>query len=56
MAIRIETKSIMALILLGILDALIPLPIIGLLLIVVILTKPPWFMDMVNRIYDESGQ
>jgi len=56
MAIRKETQSIVGLILLGILDALIPLPIIGLLLIIIILTKPPWFLDLVNSIYCESGR
>ena len=48
---NIKTKAIFALILLGIVDAVIPLPIIGLILIYVILQKPPWFLDFVKEIY-----
>ncbi len=47
----IRTKTIFALILLGIVDAVIPLPIIGLILIYVILQKPPWFLDLVKEVY-----
>lgn len=35
----------------GIIDAVIPIPIIGLALIYVIVQKPPWFVDMVQEIY-----
>jgi hypothetical protein len=47
----IRTKTIFALILLGIVDAVIPLPIIGFILIYVILQKPPWFLDLVKEVY-----
>jgi hypothetical protein len=50
----ITTKLLISLILLGIIDVLIPLPIIGIVLIYVILHKPPWFREMVRAIYDDG--
>ena len=44
---------IVSLILLGIADALIPLPIIGLILLYVIMERPAWFLDAVREIYRE---
>lgn len=46
-----QTKSIIALILMGIIDAVIPLPVIGIILIFVIIMRPPWFKEMVMEIY-----
>jgi hypothetical protein len=48
---NIRTKSILVLILLGIIDVVIPIPIIGLMLIYVIVQKPSWFLDLVKDIY-----
>jgi hypothetical protein len=48
---NIRTKSILVLILLGLVDILIPIPIIGLILIYVVIQKPSWFMDLVQEIY-----
>jgi hypothetical protein len=48
---NIRTKSILILCLLGIIDMVIPIPIIGLVLIYVIVQKPPWFMDIAQEIY-----
>jgi hypothetical protein len=48
---NIRTKSIFVLILLGIIDVVIPIPIIGLMLIYVIVQKPSWFLDLVKDIY-----
>ena len=48
---NIRTKSIFVLILLGIVDVVIPIPIIGLMLIYVIVQKPSWFVDIVQEIY-----
>ena len=48
---NIRTKSILVLILLGIVDVVIPIPIIGLMLIYVIVQKPSWFLDLVKDIY-----
>ena len=50
----IQTKILLYLILLGIVDMVIPVPILSLTLIYVVAQKPPWFADMVSRIY-ESG-
>ena len=48
---NIRTKSIFVLILLGIIDVVIPIPIIGLMFIYVIVQKPSWFLDLVKDIY-----
>ena len=48
-----KTGIIVSLILLGIADALIPLPIIGLILLYVIMERPAWFLDAVREIYRE---
>jgi len=48
---NIRTKSILVLILLGMVDVVIPIPIIGMILIYVIVQKPPWFIDLVRDIY-----
>ncbi len=48
---NIKTKTLLSLILLGLLDAVIPLPIIGLILIYVILERPSWFSEIVRQIY-----
>lgn len=48
---NIRTKSILVLILLGIVDVVIPIPIIGLMLIYVIIQKPPWFLDLTQELY-----
>ena len=48
---NIKTKSIIILIFLGIIDAAIPIPIIGLILIYITVQKPAWFLDLVQDIY-----
>jgi hypothetical protein len=49
-----KAKTLLGVILLGVLDAVIPgLPIIALVLIYVILVKPSWFSDLVRKIYDQ---
>lgn len=47
-----KTKTLSYLIPLAIIDAVIPLPIVGLLLVYVIFAKPPWFIELIDRIYD----
>ena len=48
-----KTQLLLAVIVLGLLDAVIPFfPILGLILIYVILEKPPWFLDTVQDMYD----
>lgn len=46
-----QYKTILILILLGVVDVLIPIPIIGLILIYVVIQKPSWFQDLVKDIY-----
>jgi hypothetical protein len=39
------------LILFCLIDTLIPIPFMGLLLVYVVLRKPSWFLDLVQRVY-----
>ena len=48
----LRTKSLIYLVSLSIVDAVIPIPIVGLILIVVILQKPPWFQKLVHELYE----
>ncbi|MGB5749845.1 MAG: hypothetical protein WBM69_22905 [Desulfobacterales bacterium] len=50
----IKSKTLIFLILLGIIDVVIPIPITGVILIYVVFQKPPWFADVVGEIY-KSG-
>lgn len=47
-----KAKCLVGLIALGVVDAMIPLPIIGLILVYVLLQRPPWFREMVREVYD----
>ena len=47
----IKTKTLIFLIILGIIDMVIPIPILGLVLLYVVFQRPPWFMDVVSEIY-----
>ena len=46
-----KTKTLIALILLCLVDTVIPFPIIGVILIYVLLQRPPWFKNVVAEIY-----
>jgi hypothetical protein len=46
-----KTKILAILILLSIVDLVIPFPILGVILIHVLLNKPPWFENLVREIY-----
>jgi len=48
---NIKTQLIVALILMGVIDAVIPIPITSLVLIYVVVQRPPWFMDIVRKVY-----
>jgi len=48
---RINTKMLIYLIVLAVLDMIIPIPFTALILIYVILEKPPWFMKWATDIY-----
>lgn len=47
-----KTKVLLTLIGLGIVDVVIPVPILAIILITVVLQRPAWFTDMVRDIYD----
>ena len=47
----LKTKILMYLILIGVLDVVIPIPITGLILIYVLFQKPVWFRQWVDGIY-----
>jgi len=46
-----KTQLIVALILMGVVDVVIPIPITSLVLIYVVVQRPPWFKDIVRKIY-----
>jgi hypothetical protein len=48
----IKTKSLIFLVILGIIVVVIPSPILGLILIYVVLQRPPWFTNVVREIYN----
>ena len=48
----IKTKSLIILIILGIIDVVIPIPILGLILMYLVLQRPPWFTNVVREIYN----
>ena len=50
-----KAKALGYLIPLAIVDALIPVPILGLLLIYVVLARPPWFSSLTDQIYGRFG-
>ncbi|MDH3688250.1 MAG: hypothetical protein OEU36_02040 [Gammaproteobacteria bacterium] len=46
-----QTKILVTLALLSLVDIVIPIPFTSLLLIYIVLQKPPWFMEMAEEIY-----
>lgn len=47
-----KTQLLFAVILLGLVDAVVPFfPIIAIVLIYVLLERPPWFLDSVQQVY-----
>ena len=47
-----KAKCILALIVLGLFDMIIPVPITAVVLVYVLLERPAWFMNAVREIYD----
>jgi hypothetical protein len=47
-----KIKALLTLIGLGIVDAVLPVPILAIILIMVVLHRPAWFTDMVRDIYN----
>ncbi len=54
MDMNIRQKTVLTLVLLSLIDGVIPIPILGIVLIYVVLTRPPWFKDLTSRIYTTS--
>jgi hypothetical protein len=50
-AMKTGTKILIALIILGIVDMVVPVPILGITLIYVVLQKPLWFRVVMEEIY-----
>lgn len=48
----LRTQSLICLAGLSIVDVVIPIPIVGLILIFIILQKPPWFQKLVGELYE----
>jgi hypothetical protein len=48
-----KTKTLIALLLLSMVDTVIPLPIIGVILIYVLLQRPPWVRNVIGELYGE---
>ena len=48
-----KTKTVIVVIVLGIIDMVIPIPILGVILLYVVLQRPPWFTDVVREIYKQ---
>jgi hypothetical protein len=48
---RPKTQVLITLAALGIIDVVLPIPIVALILIYVVLQRPPWFMAMVRDVY-----
>jgi hypothetical protein len=49
----IKTKTLIALLLLSMVDTVIPFPIIGVILIYVLLQRPPWVRNVIGELYGE---
>ena len=49
---KTKTKILIYISILALLDMIIPIPFTALILLYVILEKPPWFLDHVNEIYN----
>ena len=48
---KLETKTLLILVALAVVDMVIPIPITTSLLICAVLAKPPWFLELVQRVY-----
>jgi hypothetical protein len=47
-----KTQTLIGLIVLSLFDVVLPVPIVGIILIMVLLQKPPWFQDLVRDVYE----
>jgi hypothetical protein len=49
----VRNQYILGLILFAVIDAIIPIPFAEIILIYVLLKRPNWFREMVDRVYSE---
>ncbi|MBT3603750.1 MAG: hypothetical protein HOE48_07720 [Candidatus Latescibacteria bacterium] len=47
-----KTQLVVVLIAICVVDMVIPVPILGLILVHVVFTRPAWFREMVDRVYN----
>jgi len=48
-----KTKLIISLIILGLVDVVVPVPILGIILIYIVLQRPVWFREAVRSVYND---
>ena len=48
---KLETRILIYLVIIAIVDMIIPIPFMAIFLIYILLEKPDWFKDMVTRLY-----
>lgn len=46
-----KAKIVLFLVLIGVVDTVVPLPILTAVLLVVVISRPPWFRSLVDEIY-----
>ena len=47
----VKTKILICLVIIGIIDMMIPIPILGIVLFYVVFQKPTWFRQIVDEVY-----
>ena len=52
-AMSVRNQYILGLILFAVIDAIIPIPFAEITLIYVLIKRPNWFREMVDRVYSE---
>ena len=50
-----KTWLVVMLVVICLVDMVIPIPILGLVLLHVVLTRPVWFREMVDEVYQSRG-
>ncbi len=50
--VTLKTQALIGLVVLSVVDVVIPVPMLGLILVFVVLQKPPWFQQVVRELYE----
>ena len=53
---KLETRILIYLVIIAIVDMIIPIPFMAIFLIYILLEKPDWFKDMVTQLYHTVKQ